>query len=630
MATLKAVISFIEIIFFILGVFPVSTEIDYGGGKYEAPAVVTPMTLVDGGETEFVIVTEENPDECILTAVEELQTYIKKISGAELAHVAETELAEGQKAIVIGETELEKSITSVDRAKIGADGFLLYSNGTYLLIAGGDSRGTLYGVYTFLEEYLGVRWFTPTLEVVPESEDIVIDAGINRVVQPSFTVRRNDCAGTNAAHRARTKMNVSFHYEETEYGGALNYVMWDVTLDRLVPDALFAEHPEYFAMNPDGKRTTDHVCLSHPEVLALAVENARKAILECNRETADHIHIGQKDNMNYCHCESCEELYAKYGTVCAPTIIFTNAFADALDDEFPDFTFTFYAYNETDRPPTDKSLKCSKNVVPVLCGLHKACRSHPLTECGAMDGIENETFEMLYGDPEPTIAEDFKNWVEIADRTYIYDYTINFLNTAQFFSNFETMQSTMKYMHDIGITGYVYNCGDGHYAAFNELRNYLLCKLQWDVDCDVEYHMNDFLNAFYGEDAAPYIKEYIDLQTAMTKATAHAFDFDWHYQAGFCSPFAVAKSDILWKKALNADVTEEQKFNIEVAELSWRYYKANLFMGEYIFLNPFRLKENEELYDDFKSHGLNRVSSFGLIPENKEDVDFMQRPYNWG
>ncbi len=629
MATLKAVISFIEIIFFIIGVFPISTEIDYGGGKYEAPAVVTPMTLVEGGETDFVIVTEENPDECILTAVDELQTYIKKISGAKLPHVTETELAEGQKSIVIGETELEKSITAVDRAEIGKDGFLLYSNGTYLLIAGGDSRGTLYGVYTFLEEYLGVRWFTPTLEVVPEREDIVIDAGINRVVQPSFAVRRNDCGGTNAAHRARTKMNVSFHYEETEYGGALNYVMWDVTLDRLVPDALFAEHPEYFAMNPDGTRTTDQVCLSHPEVLSLAVENARKAILECDRETADHIHIGQKDNMNYCHCDGCTALHKKYGSVSAPVIVFTNAFADALDDEFPEFTFTFYAYNETDRPPTDSTLKCNENVVPVLCGLHKACRSHPLTECGAMDGIENETFEMLYGDPEPTIAEDFKNWVEIADRTYIYDYTINFLNTTQFFSNFETMQSTMKYMHDIGITGYVYNCGDGHYAAFNELRNYLLCKLQWDVDCDVEYHMNDFLKAFYGEDAAPYIKEYIDLQTAMTKATAHAFDFDWHYQAGFCSPFAVAKSDILFDLALNADVTEEQKFNIEVAELSWRYYKANLFMGEYIFLNPFRLKENEKLYDDFKSHGLDRVSSFGVIPENKEDVDFMQRPYNW-
>lgn len=628
MATFKAVISLFQVILFALGIIPVSTDISYGGSTYVAPAVTTPMAIVENGKSDFAIVTADGADECILTAVEELQTYVEKISGAKLPHVAESALENGQKAIVLGEMELEKKITAVDRKSIGADGFLLYSNGDYLLIAGGDSRGTLYGVYTLLEEYFGVRWFTPELEVVPESKDLIIDASLNRTVQPSFSVRRNDTVGTNDAYRARTKMNVSFHYDMPEYGGALTYVLWDVTLDRLVPDSLFAEHPEYFALQPDGRRSTDHVCLSHPEVLEIAVENGRKAILECEKD-AKYIHIGQKDNMNYCRCESCEALYEKYGTVCAPTLIFTNSFADALDDEFPDFMFTFYAYNETDRPPTDLSLKCSKNVAPVLCGLHKACRSHPLTECGAMDGVENETFDMQFGDPEPQIAEDFANWVKVADTTYIYDYTINFLNTAQFFSNFETMQPTMKYMHDIGITGYIYNCGDGHYAAFNDLRNYLLRKLQWDVDCDVEYHMTDFINAYYGEEAAPYIREYIDLQTAMTKATAHAFDFDWHYQAGFCSPYAVFKSDYLWQKALNADVTEEQMFNIEVDYLSWEYYKANLFMGEYIFLNPFRMQAIEELYDEFEAHGMDRVSSFGIIPE-KENVDFIQRPYNWG
>lgn len=617
--TLKAVAALIESILFILGVFPLNENIDYGGTEYIAPEISSPVYLVQDNDTDYVIVTDDGADECILTAVDELQTYIKKISGAELEHTEKSEFS-GEKAVYIGKTE---------RTDICADGFHLFSDGTNLFIEGADSRGALYGVYSFLEEYLGVRWFTPTLEVVPENDDIIFDAELDRTVEPSFSIRRNDCQGTNDAYRARTKMNVSFHYEMPEYGGALTYVLWDVTLDKLVPDSLFAEHPEYFAMNPDGTRTTDHVCLSHPDVLSVAVENARNAILECEKDSK-YIHIGQKDNMNYCHCETCTSLYEKYGAVSAPTLLFTNAFADALDDEFPDFTFTFYAYNETDRPPTDLTLRCNDNVIPVLCGLHKACRSHPLTECGAMDGIENETFDMLYGDPEPQIAQDFANWVKIADRTYIYDYTINFLNTAQFFSNFETMQSTMKYMHDIGITGYVYNCGDGHYAAFNELRNYLLCKLQWDVDCDVEYHINDFLNAYYGEEAAPYIKEYIDLQTAMTKATAHSFDFDWHYQAGFCSPLAVLKSDLLFKKALSADVTEEQKFNIEVAELSWRYYKANLFMGEFIFLNPLRMQENEKLYDDFKSHGIYRVSSFALIPENKEDVDFMDRPYNWG
>ena len=623
----KAILSLIEVILFILGIFPVDTNINYGGNDYIAPAITTPMYIVADGESDFSIVTAENADECIMTAADELQTYIEKISGAELQIITENQLENGEKAIVLGETELEKEITEVNRAAIGADGFLLYSDGNYLLVAGGDSRGTLYGVYTLLEDYFGVRWFTPELEVVPESKDIVIDGKLNKIVQPSFAIRRNDIGGTNDAYRARTKMNVSFHYEMPEYGGALTYVLWDVTFDRLVPDSLFAEHPEYFAQLPDGTRTTDHVCVSHPEVLTVAVENARKAILECEKDSK-YIHIGQKDNSNYCQCENCTALYEKYGSISAPTIIFTNAFADALDDEFPDFTFTFYAYLETERPPKDLSLKCNPNVVPVLCGLHHACRSHLLTECGAQDG--DESFLNLYGDNEPAIAQDFADWTKIADRTFIYDYTINFLNTAQFFSNLETMQPTMKYMHDIGITGYVYNCGDGHYAAFNDLRNYLLRKIQWDVDCDVEYHMTDFIKAYYGEAAAPYIKEILDIQTAQTKATAHAFDFDWHYQAGFYAPLNALRLEILWQKALKADITEEQLFNVEVDNLSWEYFKANQFIGKYFFLNPFRMQANEWLYDEFKAHGMDRVSSFGIIPQDKSTVDFIQRPFNWG
>lgn len=626
MATVKAFFAFIQVLLFIVGVIPVDTNISYGNTEHQPPQIINPMYIVENGESNFVIVTADGADDCILTAAEEFQTYINKISGVTLEHITESEYTEGTKAVILGETELEDNIITVDRAKIGTDGFMLYSDGNNLLIAGGDSRGTLYGVYTLLEEYLGVRWFTPTLEVVPESKDVIIDAALNRTVRPSFSIRRNSPAGADDAYRAKHKINVSFWNEAPEYGGSLTYVLWDVTFDKLVPDSLFAEHPEYFAMNPDGTRTTDHVCVTHPDVLPIAIANAREAILNCERDSK-YIHIGQKDNSNYCHCETCEALYDKYGSISAPTLIFTNAFADALYDEFPDFTFTFYAYGETERPPQDLSLRCNPNVIPVLCGLHKACRSHPLTECGAQDG--NETFMNLFGDNEPTIAQDFANWVKIADRTYIYDYTINFLNCTQFFSNFETLQPTMQYMHDIGITGYVYNCGDGHYAAFNELRNYLLSKLQWDVNCDVEYHMTDFLNAYYGEAAAPYIREILDIQTAQVKATAHAFDFDWHYQSGFYPVYMVNRLDYLWNKALNADITDEQKFNVEVANLSWEYFKANQFIGKYSFLSPFRLKANEELYDNFKSHNIHRVSSFGLIPEDKSEIDFMLRPFNW-
>ena len=621
---LKAIISLIEVIVFSFGIVPVNTAVDYGGAPYTPPAVTGPMNLAQNGSSPFTVVIPDGASPCIENAADVFTSYFEKICGASLPVKTESETSDFENTVLLGAAAYSERLKP--SADIQEDGFVLYSDGTRLVIRGGSDRGTLYGVYTFLEEYLGVRRLTPTLEKVPESKDIVIDSHINRTVEPSFAIRRNDCAGTNDEYRASTKMNVSFWSEAADYGGALSYVLWDVTLDRLVPDSLFEEHPEYFALGEDGKRTTDHVCLSNPAVLPLAVENARQAILDCPREDSKHIHIGQKDNENYCHCKTCEALYEKYGSVCAPTLIFTNAFADALDDEFPDFTFTFYAYQETDRPPADLSLRCNENVVPVLCGLHKACRSHPLTECGAVDG--DESFQNLFGENEPLTAQDFANWVKVADRTYIYDYTINFLNTAQFFSNFGTLQSTMKYMHDLGITGYIYNCGDGHEAAFNELRNYLLCKLQWDVNCDVSYWMNEFLKGYYGEAAAPYIREILDIQTAQISATAHAFDFDWHYQSGFYPLYTIAKLDSLWQKALTSDITEAERFNVECANLSWEYYKANLFIGKYFFLNPLRMKANEELYDSFKSHGFNRVCSFGLIPE-KENLTFIERPIEW-
>ncbi|MBR4727726.1 MAG: DUF4838 domain-containing protein [Clostridia bacterium] len=623
MKTLKGLLALLQVILCAVGLLPVDRTVNYGGTPYAPARIEEPLYLVQGRASAYEIALPSQADACLVTAARELQTYVKLCCGVTLP-ITQSALPDAPAIL------LETEPTGVQTARVGfsihdEESFRLFVEGNRLHVCGTGPRGTLYGVYTLLEQALGVRWFTPTLEVTPDSADFIVDAKLDQFVKPSFSVRRNDCSGTNDAYRARSKMNVSFWRTAEDYGGALTYVLWDVTLDRLVPDALFDAHPDYFALLEDGSRSTDHVCLSHPEVLEIAIENARAAI-QADTPGANYLHVGQKDNEHYCRCALCEAAYARYGSVSAPTILFTNALADALAQEYPDFMFTFYAYNETDRPPTDPTLRCRDNVAPVLCWLHKACRCHALTACGAQDG--QETFDNLYAPREATIAQDFKAWTQIADTTYIYDYTINFLNTAQFFSNLETMQSTMQYMRDIGITGYIYNCGDGHEAAFNELRNYLLCRLQWDADCDVAHCMDEFLCAFYGEDAAPYIREILDLQTAQIRATAHAFDFDWHYQSGFFPPLTAAKLDALWKKALAADGTQAQRFNVEKANLSWEYYKANLFMGKYTVLNPLRAKENEALYDAFRAHGVDRVCSFGLIPE-KSEVDFLQRPYNW-
>jgi hypothetical protein len=43
-----------------------------------------------------------------------------------------------------------------------------------LIIAGGSKKGTLYGVCTFLEKYLGCRIYSPSVNVVPEQEKILL------------------------------------------------------------------------------------------------------------------------------------------------------------------------------------------------------------------------------------------------------------------------------------------------------------------------------------------------------------------------------------------------------------------------------------------------------------------------
>lgn len=621
-----AMLAFFQVVAISAGLKPYDKTVNYGGTPYVEPVITQYLTLIENGSSNYTIITGENASPAEKTAATELQSFLQKISGVTLPIAVDTSVRSSSRKIIVGKTNREPALFSIDREALGEEGFVLKTVGSSVVIAGGEQRGTLYGVYAFLEEQLGYRRYTPKCEYIPSLSTVRINALLNDRQLPSFEVRRCSSAGSDARYFAKKRINTAFWTGNADFGDALTFVLFDVTLPTLVPDSLFAEHPDYFAYRKDLEaRTTDHVCLSNEEALAIAVNNARTAILS-NTRNSNHLHIGQKDNMIYCECEKCTALYEKYGTVAAPTIIFTNELARALESEFPDMYFTFYSYNETRRPPKDLTLKCRDNVVPVLCGLHQACRSHPLTECGTEDGVEGMTY--LFTDHEPTIAQDFVNWTKVANRTYIYDYTINFLNTAQFFSNLGTMQQTIKYMHDIGITGYVYTCGDEHQAAFNELRNYLITKLHWNVNADVNYHMTDFLRGYYGAAAEPYIREIIDLQTAKIAATAHAFDFDWHYQSGFYSLSEIDKLDSLWSMALKTASDPEQLARIETAQLSWRYYKANLCIKEYSFFNLNRKGEIEKLYDDFKLHGIKSISSFGSIPE-KETLNFNNRPLTW-
>jgi len=126
------------------------------------------VTLADKGKTRYRIVVPAAAIPSERYAAEELQRYLKRIIEAELPIVTDSEKPNAREVLLGDNSHLAKLRAKVDFAKLGPDGFILREVGNRLIIAGGRPRGTLNGVYTLLEEKLGVRWFTPELEVVPK------------------------------------------------------------------------------------------------------------------------------------------------------------------------------------------------------------------------------------------------------------------------------------------------------------------------------------------------------------------------------------------------------------------------------------------------------------------------------
>lgn len=60
-------------------------------------------------------------------------------------------------------------------ANLKNDGYILKTVGERLFILGQNDRGNLYGVYGLLENKLGCRFFTASLERVPAKETVTLE-----------------------------------------------------------------------------------------------------------------------------------------------------------------------------------------------------------------------------------------------------------------------------------------------------------------------------------------------------------------------------------------------------------------------------------------------------------------------
>lgn len=236
------------------------------------------LILAEAGRTNYRIVVPDAPGESTRYAAEELQRFIREMAGAELPVVSDRQPQSAHEVIVGQGSRLQQLGLSLDLKALGGEGYRLQTAGSHLAIAGGEPRGTLYGVYGLLEDHLGCRWFTPTVSRIPRRDRLVIP-NLNETQIPVLEYREPfvyDCFDGDWC--ARNRMNSQAGRLTEKHGGKITYCGFVHTFNQILPpDRYFADHPEYFS-EIDGRRLGERsqLCCTNEDVIGLVTEAVRQ------------------------------------------------------------------------------------------------------------------------------------------------------------------------------------------------------------------------------------------------------------------------------------------------------------------------------------------------------------------
>jgi hypothetical protein len=518
------------------------------------------FTITADGLTKARIVTGEKPPESVSFAAKELQTFVRKMSGAELPIIAKPEPK--TPSILLGPAAREK-IPAADMEKVKRDGYIITVIKGDLCVAGIDdsgpqadiesllkqgithdvtawnfNRGTLYGVYRLLEE-LGMRWYMPGEfgERAPGLKTLAFSGDIRE--NPHFITRTVGywSLGGTGNYNKQAKGITIMPGERDEIGFTpTENRMWElrmrgetfrIPLNHNPPrtkwmERFYTNHPDYFALLPDGKRAVDghgaHLCYTHPDVLRENIEdikafaagktavergipstarNSTNLLYPYNRNWSYDIALDRyysvlpNDGFRPCTCPSCLKTIT-------PDVVLVNQrnskmvwdFVARSAEGVPEMNIVCLAYGSYSIPyPGMKKLP--PNVVVGFCA-----HSHP-----ASLYYKNmfERYEKLLGEWAALTQGPMAFWQHYLAANRDAD-TVGMPE--------HTPEMYAKVLRLMARHGNHVFCEQMATSIMFELFNrYMLLKMFYNPELDERAIFNDYLVKFYGPEAGPIIGE---------------------------------------------------------------------------------------------------------------------------
>lgn len=452
-------------------------------------------------------------------AAGEFQALFARATGVKLPMVTDSDRPDRHVFIGPGR-RLAESNVGFTTDDFGPEDLRIVVRDGNIAVAGGRPRGTLYGVYTFLENYLGVRFLTADHTHVPPAGRWRVVGPVDRFYHPPLAFRWNDVGENerdpdfaarlrNNGYRPVNNPTAELQYlpdhatrprmADPKLGGVSSWVLINHSFDRQIPSARYgAAHPEYFCLidgerraAPDRHGMRTQPCLTHPDVLEIVTAAVLREIEQ--EPQRQNFSVSPNDNQHYCECDACRAVVEREGSPTGSLLALVNAVADHVAAGHPDKQVGTLAYQKTRRPPATFGPR--PNVQIELCSI----------ECGMVRPLDDPASEL-----NRAFRDDLEAWSRVTDNIHIWSYNANFRNYLAPLPNLHTLEPNIRFFVANHARGIYFEAAHALGSSFCDLRNYVTCRLQWDPTLSGRALIDEFLDLHYGRAAGP-IRGFLNL-----------------------------------------------------------------------------------------------------------------------
>lgn len=476
-----------------------SATVRINDGKKETEREFTPVSgefIVKNGKSDYIIVTENDPEDELKTAASELKTFFAEATGITLKTVQDKETSGREKKIIsLGATSYARIALGTLGEELGAGDYRIAAENGGIFVLGGSDSGVIWGVYKLLNYMFGYEFYQKNVYTLDRNVK-TLNYFKADVTKKAAIALRADYSGMNdyGSSISSTRLGLMTD-DKTSVGDIHN------SLEMLKPDVYGITHSAWYSVTGDQLCYTAHGDEKELEAMVETVaEELYSLFMKSDSLTKTFARFQMMDNKNWCSCAACTEAEELYGAKSGAMLKTCNLIGEraneklrAADDDRK-ITVVPLLYNATENIPVESG-ENGKYVMNEKLG--KLEYVTPLWACMAM-----KDHSKGWGDEENASALDMLEKMNGAfENFWIWDYGVDFNDYLVPFDTFNTMKEDFEILGSYKIGLYLYQLANSarNVTGFNGLKVYLFSKLAFDPSLDIDELTEDYFRHVYGE-----------------------------------------------------------------------------------------------------------------------------------